>query len=103
MTCSSRSGAAAIGFRAPGYTLSARLLRAVVARGHAYDASIFPPRPYWAAKALTLGWLRLRGRRSSAILDRPRIPARASLARTGRTQTGPSAWGRPAARAARCR
>ncbi len=61
------------GFRAPGYTLSPALLRAVIARGHAYDASIFPAAPYWAAKALTLGWLRLRGRRSAAILDGPRV------------------------------
>src|SRR5262249_54829117 len=61
------------GFRAPGSTLSPALLRAVIARGHAYDASMFPAAPYWAAKALTLGWLRLRGRRSAAILDSPRV------------------------------
>ena len=64
---------APLGFRAPGYTLSPALLRAVVARGHAYDASIFPAAPYWAAKALTLGWLQVRGRRSAAILDSPRV------------------------------
>jgi hypothetical protein len=64
---------APFGFRAPGYTLSPALLRAVVARGHAYDASIFPAAPYWAAKALTLGWLRVQGRRSAAILDSPRV------------------------------
>src|SRR5215468_5025498 len=61
------------GFRAPGYTLSPALLRAVIARGHAYDASMFPAAPYWAAKALALGWLRVRGRRSAAILDSPRV------------------------------
>jgi len=61
------------GFRAPGYTLSPALLRVVAARGHAYDASIFPAAPYWAAKALAMGWLRLRGRRSVAILDNPRV------------------------------
>ena len=61
------------GFRAPGYTMSPALLRGVIARGHAYDASIFPAAPYWAAKALTLGWLRVRGRRSAAILDSPRV------------------------------
>jgi peptidoglycan/xylan/chitin deacetylase (PgdA/CDA1 family) len=64
---------APLGFRAPGYTLSPALLRAVVTRGHAYDASIFPAAPYWAAKALTLGWLQVRGRRSAAILDSPRV------------------------------
>jgi len=62
-----------LGFRAPGYTLSPGLLGALAARGYAYDASIFPAAPYWAAKALTLGWLRLRGRRSAAILDSPRV------------------------------
>lgn len=62
-----------LGFRAPGYTLSPALLRALASRGYAYDASIFPAAPYWAAKALTLGWLRLRGRRSAAILDTPRV------------------------------
>jgi peptidoglycan-N-acetylglucosamine deacetylase len=70
---SSLGASGPVGFRAPGYTLSAALLRAVVARGHAYDASIFPAAPYWAAKALTMGWLRLRGRRSAAILDTPRV------------------------------
>ncbi|HUM10666.1 MAG TPA: polysaccharide deacetylase family protein [Myxococcaceae bacterium] len=69
----SLGAAAPLGFRAPGYTLSPALLRAVVARRYAYDASIFPAAPYWAAKALTLGWLRLRGRRSAAILDSPRV------------------------------
>ena len=33
------------GFRAPGYTLSPALLQALVARGYAYDASIFPAAP----------------------------------------------------------
>jgi peptidoglycan-N-acetylglucosamine deacetylase len=62
-----------LGFRAPGYTLSPALLRAVVARGYAYDASIFPAAAYWAAKAVAMGWLRLRGRQSAAILDSPRV------------------------------
>jgi len=70
---SSLGAAGPVGFRAPGYTLSPALLRAVIARGHAYDASMFPAAPYWAAKALTMGWLRLRGRRSAAILDTPRV------------------------------
>jgi len=62
-----------LGFRAPGYTLSPALLRALVGRGYAYDASIFPAAPYWAAKAVAMGWLRIRGRRSAAILDSPRV------------------------------
>jgi len=70
---SSLGAAGPVGFRAPGYTLSPGLLRAVIARGHAYDASMFPAAPYWAAKALAMGWLRLRGRHSAAILDSPRV------------------------------
>jgi hypothetical protein len=61
------------GFRAPGYTLSPALLQALAAREYAYDASIFPAAPYFLAKALKLGWLRLLGRRSAAILDTPRV------------------------------
>ena len=84
-----------LGFRAPGYTLSPGLLQALAARGYAYDASIFPAAPYWAAKALSLGWLRLRGRRSAAILDSPRVllaprlPYRPDLARPERRGTAP--------------
>jgi len=84
-----------LGFRAPGYTLSPALLQAVARRGYAYDASIFPAAPYWAAKALALGWLRARGRRSAAILDSPRVlraprlPYRPDLARPERQGAAP--------------
>jgi peptidoglycan/xylan/chitin deacetylase (PgdA/CDA1 family) len=61
------------GFRAPGYTLSAELVRALIARGYRYDASTFPAVPYYAAKALVMGALSLLGRPSKAILDRPRV------------------------------
>ena len=44
-----------------------------MARGHAYDASIFPAAPYWAAKTAVLGWMAVRRRRSEAILDNPRV------------------------------
>ncbi|MHB1843848.1 MAG: polysaccharide deacetylase family protein [Deltaproteobacteria bacterium] len=62
-----------LGFRAPGYTLSAPLLRAAIAAGHRYDSSAFPAAPYYLAKASVMGALRLLGRPSSAILDRPRV------------------------------
>jgi peptidoglycan-N-acetylglucosamine deacetylase len=84
-----------LGFRAPGYTLSPALLGAVAARGYAYDASIFPAAPYWAAKALAMAWLRVRGRRTAAILDSPRVlvaprlPYRPDLARPERRGTAP--------------
>ena len=84
-----------LGFRAPGYTLSPALLRVLVTRGYAYDASIFPAAPYWMAKALTLGWLRLRRRSSAAILDSPRVllapraPYRPDVDRPERPGTAP--------------
>ena len=66
-------GTRPVGFRAPGYTLSAPLLAAVHAAGHRYDSSTFPAVPYYLAKAAVMGSLRLRGRPSKALLDRPRV------------------------------
>jgi peptidoglycan/xylan/chitin deacetylase (PgdA/CDA1 family) len=64
-----------VGFRAPGYTLSAPILAAAVEAGHTYDSSTYPAIPYYLAKASVMGWQRLRGRSSRAILDRPRVLA----------------------------
>ena len=70
------------GFRAPGYTVTDGLLRAVRASGLSYDSSVFPSPVYYAAKAAALLKMRLRGQRSSAILDSlhvlgaPRVPYR---------------------------
>jgi hypothetical protein len=64
-----------VGFRAPGYTMSAPILAAAIAAGHRYDSSTYPAVPYYLAKASVMGWQRLRGRRSRAILDRPRVLA----------------------------
>jgi hypothetical protein len=83
------------GFRAPGYTLSPALLQALVEAGYRYDASIFPAAPYWLAKAVALGWMRLRGRSSVSILDSPRVllapraPYRPEVARPWRTGQAP--------------
>jgi peptidoglycan/xylan/chitin deacetylase (PgdA/CDA1 family) len=61
------------GFRAPGYTLSPELYRAITERGYLYDSSTFPAMPYWAAKAGVMGAMRVLGRPSGAILDSPRV------------------------------
>lgn len=66
-------GAAPVGFRAPGYTLSPDLYRAVERQGFAYGSSAFPAAPYWLAKAGVMGGLQLLGRPSAAILDSPRV------------------------------
>ena len=67
------SGWAPAGFRSPGYTLSAPMLRALVRQGYRYDASVFPAAPYYLAKALVLGAMALGGRRSAAVLDSPGV------------------------------
>lgn len=66
-------GATVRGFRAPGYTLSPALLKAVAARGYEYDSSAFPAVPYYLAKAGVMGALELLRRPSRAILDSPRV------------------------------
>jgi len=45
------TGAPIVGFRAPGYDLSAPLLRVLERRGYRYDSSVFPSWPYYLAKA----------------------------------------------------
>ncbi len=59
------------GFRAPGYTLSRPLLETVRERGYAYDSSLLPSPPYYAAKACAVAWHALRGRKSESILGPP--------------------------------
>ncbi len=67
------TGTAPVGFRAPGYTLSAALYAATVERGYRYGSSAFPAAPYYAAKAAVMGGLALLGRPSRAVLDTPRV------------------------------
>lgn len=78
-------GAKPSGFRAPGYTLSPALLKAVASRGYEYDSSTFPAAPYYLAKASVMGVLAALRRPSRAVLDSPtvllapRTPYRPSL------------------------
>lgn len=60
------------GFRAPGYAVDERLLGAIAVAGLRYDSSVFPCPAYYAAKLGALASLRLRGRRSRAMVDHPR-------------------------------
>jgi hypothetical protein len=67
------------GFRAPGYAISDAVLDALETVGARFDSSVFPCPPYYSAKALVMGAMRLAGRRSHAVLDSPRVltaPAR---------------------------
>ncbi len=67
------TGAAPVGFRAPGYALSGALYQAIGTLGYQYDSSVFPAAPYYAAKALVMGALVLLRRPSGAYLDTPRV------------------------------
>jgi len=62
-----------LGFRAPGYHTSAVLSQLVKHSGHRYESSAFPCAPYYLAKAMVMGLMRLRGRRSESILGSPRL------------------------------
>jgi peptidoglycan/xylan/chitin deacetylase (PgdA/CDA1 family) len=62
-----------VGFRAPGYTITDEVLDVLAELGVEYDSSVFPCPPYWAAKAVALGAIALRGRRSHSILDTPAV------------------------------
>jgi len=62
-----------VGFRAPGYNVSADLLRDVVATGHTYDSSVFPCAPYYGVKAGVIGLLGALGRPSQSIVGTPRV------------------------------
>jgi peptidoglycan/xylan/chitin deacetylase (PgdA/CDA1 family) len=61
------------GFRAPGYTITEPVFAHLRQRGYTYDSSLFPCPPYYLAKAAVMGLMKLRGKRSDAILDSPSI------------------------------
>lgn len=60
-------GAEVCGFRAPGYTHDEVLRRTLVELGYAYDSSLLPSWPYFAAKSTARALLRLQGRRSGSL------------------------------------
>ncbi len=65
-------GSPPIGFRAPGYDMSARVLRVLESQGYQYDSSLFSSWPYYFAKAGVMGVMSLLGRRSHSVLGDPR-------------------------------
>ena len=62
-----------VGFRAPGYEISAEVIDLLCQRGYRYDSSTFPAIPYYLAKAAVMGLIRLAGRRSGSILGSPAV------------------------------
>src|SRR4051812_43522855 len=67
------AGTPPIGFRAPGYEISAEAIAALRARGYRYDSSVFPSATYYGAKAVVMGAMRAVGRRSGSVLGNPRV------------------------------
>ncbi|MCS6900905.1 MAG: polysaccharide deacetylase family protein [Myxococcales bacterium] len=67
------TGSPVEGFRAPGYTMSDRLLSIVRETGHRYDSSVFPCAPYLLAKLAVLSWRQLQRRSSASIVGDPRV------------------------------
>ena len=61
-------GVPAVGFRAPGYSLSAELVEVLGDLGVAYDSSVLPSPAYFAARAAAIVFKALRGRRSRSLL-----------------------------------
>jgi hypothetical protein len=69
------TGTVPLGFRAPGYTITDEVFSVLQELGVAYDSSVFPCPPYWAAKAAAIGLIALRGRTSRSIIDTPAVLA----------------------------
>src|SRR4029079_17760768 len=66
------AGTPPVGFRAPGYDISAEAIEALQARGYRYDSSVFPSVAYYGAKAVVMGAMRVTGRESGSVLGNPR-------------------------------
>ncbi len=66
-------GAPCTGFRAPGYTMTARVLGLLRAAGYRYDSSIFPCPPYYLAKLAVMASMLVRGKRSESIVGPPSV------------------------------
>jgi len=68
-----RAGQRPTGFRAPGYTMSDAVYRALASSGMAYSSSVFPCPWYYAAKAAVIAAYRVGGKTSSSIIGSPRV------------------------------
>jgi hypothetical protein len=64
-------GRSPIGFRAPGYELSAEVVDVLEAFGYRYDSSLFPSPAYYLAKLAVLGKMALFGKSSASIVGSP--------------------------------
>lgn len=69
------TGIRPIGFRSPGYTMTDALFSVLEDERLRYDASVFACPSYYAAKALAMAGIALRGRESRSVLADPRVLA----------------------------
>ena len=67
------AGRPPVGFRAPGYEISAELIELLCERGYRYDSSAFPAIPYYLAKAAVMAAIRVTGRKSGSILGSAKV------------------------------
>jgi peptidoglycan-N-acetylglucosamine deacetylase len=67
------TGARPVGFRAPGYTISDEVFRALTDLDVLYDSSVFPCPAYYAAKTAAIAAIALQGRTSRSIVDTPAV------------------------------
>ncbi len=89
------AGTPVVGFRAPGYDVSAQVLEVLCELGYLYDSSVLPAPGYYTAKALIMTAMAATGRKSGAVLTDPRNvlarsdPYRPSLRSPWRTGDAP--------------
>ena len=81
-------GSRIVGFRAPGYNISETVLDILAERGYAYDSSMFPCPPYYLARALVIGQMKLRGRESQSIVGDWKAPFTSRNPSVLRTRSG---------------
>jgi peptidoglycan/xylan/chitin deacetylase (PgdA/CDA1 family) len=67
------AGRPPVGFRAPGYEVSADVIDLLCERSYRYDSSVFPSIPYYGAKAAVMAGMRVLGKRSGSILGSSRV------------------------------
>jgi len=83
-------GARIVGFRAPGYNINEAVLDILAERSYSYDSSIFPCPAYYAARALVIGAMKLRGRDSHSIVGDWKAPFSSRKPGLIQTRTGAS-------------
>jgi peptidoglycan-N-acetylglucosamine deacetylase len=67
------TGAAPVGFRAPGYTITDEVFDVLRELEIEYDSSVFPCPAYYGVKASRIAWITAQGRKSWSVFDTPAV------------------------------